>query len=70
MGRAAAGVRAIRLVGNDKVVSAIVVSSDHSILTVTENGYGKRSAIDEFRIQKRGRQRCFWKSRPAKGMVM
>jgi len=59
MGRAAAGVRAIRLVGNDKVVSAIVVSSDHSILTVTENGYGKRSAIDEFRIQKRGGKGVF-----------
>ncbi|MBB5347502.1 DNA gyrase subunit A [Desulfoprunum benzoelyticum] len=59
MGRAAAGVRAIRLVGDDKVVSAIVVSSDQSILTVTENGYGKRSAIDEFRIQKRGGKGVF-----------
>lgn len=59
MGRAAAGVRGIRLVGEDKVVSAIVVSSDHSVLTVTENGYGKRSAIDEFRIQKRGGKGVF-----------
>jgi DNA gyrase subunit A len=59
MGRAAAGVRGIRLVGDDKVVSAIVVSSDHSVLTVTENGYGKRSAIDEFRIQKRGGKGVF-----------
>jgi DNA gyrase subunit A len=36
-----------------------VVSSESSILTVTENGYGKRSAIDEFRIQKRGGKGVF-----------
>ena len=54
MGRTAAGVRGIRLAGEDCVVSAIVVSSEDSILTVTENGYGKRSPIDEYRLQKRG----------------
>ena len=59
MGRTAAGVRGIRLSGDDRVVSAIVVSSESSILTVTENGYGKRSAIDEFRIQKRGGKGVF-----------
>ncbi len=54
MGRTAAGVRGIRLASNDCVVSAIVVSSENSILTVTENGYGKRSPIEEYRLQKRG----------------
>ena len=59
MGRSAAGVRGIRLRPEDRVVSAIVVSSEHSILTVTENGYGKRSPIEEFRIQKRGGKGVF-----------
>jgi len=54
MGRTAAGVRGIRLGDGDIVVSAIVVSSDDSILTVTENGYGKRSPVEEYRLQKRG----------------
>jgi DNA gyrase subunit A len=54
MGRTAAGVRGIRLASDDCVVSAIVVSSENSILTVTENGYGKRSPIEEYRLQKRG----------------
>ncbi len=54
MGRTAAGVRGIRLASEDCVVSAIVVSSENSILTVTENGYGKRSPIEEYRLQKRG----------------
>lgn len=54
MGRTAAGVRGITLKGDDVVVSAIVVSSQNSILIATENGYGKRSPIDEYRLQKRG----------------
>ncbi|OEU48126.1 MAG: DNA gyrase subunit A [Desulfobulbaceae bacterium S3730MH12] len=54
MGRTAAGVRGIRLASDDCVVNAIVVSSENSILTVTENGYGKRSPIEEYRLQKRG----------------
>ena len=54
MGRTAAGVRGIRLASDDIVVSAIVVSSTESILTVTENGYGKRSPVEEYRLQKRG----------------
>ncbi|MBW2658424.1 MAG: DNA gyrase subunit A [Deltaproteobacteria bacterium] len=54
MGRTAAGVRGIRLATGDIVVSAIVISSTDSILTVTENGYGKRSPVEEYRLQKRG----------------
>jgi DNA gyrase subunit A len=59
MGRAAAGVNGITLAEDDFVVGAIVISSDTSILTVTENGYGKRSPIDEYRIQKRGGKGVF-----------
>ena len=54
MGRTAAGVRGISLGHDDVVVSAIVVNSSNSILIVTENGYGKRSPIEEYRLQKRG----------------
>ena len=59
MGRTAAGVTGMRLREADTVVSAIVVSSDDSILVVTENGYGKRSPIGEYRIQKRGGKGIF-----------
>jgi len=54
MGRTAAGVRGIRLKEGDVVVGSIVINSDESILTVTENGYGKRSPVADYRIQKRG----------------
>lgn len=54
MGRTAAGVRGITLGSDDIVVSAIVVKSINSILIATENGYGKRSPIEEYRLQKRG----------------
>ncbi|MGL1932147.1 MAG: DNA gyrase subunit A [Desulfotalea sp.] len=54
MGRTAAGVRGINLIGDDEVVSAIVASSDESILVVTEHGFGKRSPLEEYRLQKRG----------------
>ena len=54
MGRTAAGVRGITLKNDDVVVSAIVINSDNSILIITENGYGKRSPIDEYRLQRRG----------------
>ncbi len=54
MGRTAAGVKGISLGFDDVVVSAIVIKSDCSILIATENGYGKRSPIEEYRLQKRG----------------
>ena len=38
-----------RLSSDDQVVGAIVLSQEASILTVTENGYGKRSAIEDYR---------------------
>jgi DNA gyrase subunit A len=54
MGRVAAGVKGITLKPGDSVVGVEVLASNFSILAVTENGYGKRSSVDEYRLQKRG----------------
>ena len=58
MGRDAVGVRGIRLRQGDYVVSAATALEDTSLLTITENGYGKRTAIYEYfrgdEAQKRG----------------
>ncbi len=55
MGRTAAGVRGIRLAKGDEVISLIINEGD-DILTATENGYGKRTRVDEFSVQGRGGQ--------------
>ncbi len=56
MGRMAAGVRGITLKGDDFVVGVNVLREDSvkTILTVTANGYGKRSLAEDYRIQRRG----------------
>ena len=54
MGRVAAGVRGITLKRGDSVVGVEVLATNYSILAVTENGYGKRSSVDEYRLQRRG----------------
>lgn len=56
MGRTAAGVRGIRLKGDDFLVGANVLKEDSikTVLTVTANGYGKRSQAADYRIQHRG----------------
>ncbi|HCI22325.1 MAG TPA: DNA gyrase subunit A, partial [Clostridiales bacterium] len=55
MGRTAAGVRAIRLKDGDEVVAAVrATDEDAAVLTVTENGYGKRTRIGEYSVQNRG----------------
>ena len=56
MGRTAAGVRGIRLANdNDEVVGMICINDlQSSVLVVSENGYGKRSNIDDYRITNRG----------------
>ena len=55
MGRPATGVRGVDLEGEDEVVSlAIVQDKGGMLLTVTENGYGKRTPVDEYRLQGRG----------------
>ncbi|MGL4639474.1 MAG: DNA gyrase C-terminal beta-propeller domain-containing protein, partial [Shewanella sp.] len=59
MGRGATGVRGIKLEEGQKVVSLIVPKGDGAILTVTENGYGKRTELSEYPS----------KSRATKGVV-
>ena len=54
MGRTARGVRGVRLRADDEVVAVTVVRPGGTMLTVTENGYGKRTGIDEYRVQSRG----------------
>ncbi|MBT8305504.1 MAG: DNA gyrase subunit A, partial [Maribacter sp.] len=56
MGRNASGVRGIRLADeNDEVIGMVSVHNfDEEILVVSENGYGKRSSIDDYRITNRG----------------
>ncbi len=48
MGRMAAGVRGIRLSGDDIVIGAAVAEPGKCLLTVTENGFGKRTAIEQY----------------------
>jgi len=60
MGRAAAGVRAIKLKGADEVVGmdtitpAVAKDKDTNLLVVMRNGYGKRTALAEYKVQGRG----------------
>ncbi|KVX03155.1 MULTISPECIES: DNA gyrase subunit A [Shewanella] len=54
MGRTATGVRGIKLDAGQKVVSLIVPKGDGAILTVTENGYGKRTELSEYPAKSRG----------------
>jgi len=58
MGRTATGVRGIRLQDQQKVISLISTSGgeEGDILTATENGYGKRTKLDEYRLVNRGAQ--------------
>ncbi|HAT8673572.1 DNA gyrase subunit A [Legionella pneumophila] len=57
MGRTARGVRGIRVEKDQAVKSLVVVDpSGGTILTATENGYGKRTHIDEYRVSGRGGQ--------------
>ena len=59
MGRTAHGVRGIRLKKGDCVVDAITVSDGAKLLTMTENGYGKKTDFDEYKVQSRGGQGVF-----------
>lgn len=54
MARSAHGVKAIKLREGDYVVSMARMREGASLLTVTENGYGKRTEIENYRIQNRG----------------
>jgi DNA gyrase subunit A len=54
MGRTAYGVRGINLRDDDEVVAMEVVREGGTMLTVTQNGYGKRTELEEYRVQSRG----------------
>lgn len=56
MGRTSRGVRGMQLEGDDRVIGMEVVTEATSatLVTVTENGYGKRTDLDEYRLQGRG----------------
>ncbi|HET8798537.1 MAG TPA: DNA gyrase subunit A [Thermoanaerobaculia bacterium] len=54
MGRTAYGVRGISLRDDDEVVAMEVVREGGTILSVAQNGYGKRTGLDEYRLQSRG----------------
>jgi DNA gyrase subunit A len=56
MGRTAAGVRGMSLRAGDTVVGMEVLSPGATILTVTERGYGKRTPLEDYRLQRRGGQ--------------
>jgi len=56
MGRTARGVRGIRLLGGHRVIALIVPASNGYILTASENGFGKRTEVEEFPVKGRGTQ--------------
>ena len=56
MGRTARGVRGIRMPKGHKVISLLILGQDGDVLTLTENGYGKRTSIDEYTRHGRGGQ--------------
>src|SRR6185369_15624772 len=56
MGRTARGVRGIKLGKDQQVISLIIPTENGYVLTVSENGFGKRSRVDEFPVHGRGGQ--------------
>jgi DNA gyrase subunit A len=54
MGRTARGVRGIRLIDGQKLISLIIVESGGGILTATENGFGKRTSVEDYPTKNRG----------------
>ena len=54
MGRDASGVQGMRLRGDDEVISINIAQPEADLLVVTENGYGKRTPVDEYPRKGRG----------------
>ena len=54
VGRDSQGVRSMKLAEGDFVVDMAIVHEDANIITISENGYGKCTSVDEFRLQQRG----------------
>jgi DNA gyrase subunit A len=53
-GRTSMGVKGMRLTSGDQIVAMEVLSHGQTLFAVTENGYGKRTSIDEYPVQQRG----------------
>ncbi len=53
MGRGAQGVRSMNLGADDRLVDMAVIKPECEVITITENGYGKRSDIEDYRLQQR-----------------
>ena len=54
MGRGATGVTGIRMKDEDYVIGASVCDDEAVLLTITENGFGKKTPVSEYKIQFRG----------------
>ncbi|MDZ4863627.1 MAG: DNA gyrase subunit A [Gemmatimonadota bacterium] len=54
MGRVATGVKGIELDANDHVIGMVIIRRDATLLVVSEKGFGKRSELADYRVQKRG----------------
>ena len=59
MGRSTRGVTGMRIAKGEQVISMTLVSDRASLLAVSENGFGKRTSISEYNVQKRGGQGVF-----------
>jgi DNA gyrase subunit A len=71
VGRTARGMKGIKISREDEVVGMEVVATHTQILTVTENGYGKRTQASEYRVQNRGGSGIFTVKRtPRTGNVV
>jgi DNA gyrase subunit A len=71
MGRVSRGVRGMHLADGDHLVGMEVLSNGKTLMTITENGYGKRTSIDEYPVQKRGGKGVITiKTTPRNGMVI
>ena len=54
MGRSAIGVRGMKLGSEDRIVGMVVAEESNKLLTVCENGFGKRTPISDYRLTNRG----------------
>ena len=59
MGRSTRGVTGMRMPRGDRVISMTLVTDRATLLAVSQNGYGKRTSISEYNVQKRGGQGVF-----------
>ena len=59
MGRSTRGVTGMRMAQGERVISMTLVSDRATLLAVSENGYGKRTSVSEYHVQKRGGQGVF-----------